>query len=538
MQTAILDQYGRTAVAERSNDIADRGQELVAKFKHELALIRSDRAIADRTNSFQGLVDGLFFGAADGQQSPMTQPFTLASANSYTPITLNRILMSYSYMTQGLIRTFIDQPVDDAFRGGFEVVAPELDPDDLAKLQTELKRVRGRRDNRAFNKRSITALVNFNAGNNLANSDMKVLKKTCYWARLYGGAGVIINTTQDFRKELDVDAINENTPLEFMDADRWELVLSQQNLWDEANPTPFNYYGLPLHSTRVMKMLWAEAPSYIRLRLQGWGMSEIERCIRSVNAYIKFENLLFELLDEAKIDVYKIQGFNTALASDTATQNIHRRVALGNQLKNFQHAITMDSEDDYIQKTLTFTGIPEIYEQLRMNLCSDLKMPMNKLFGTSATGFGGGQDALENYNCIVEGVREDVEPVAIEMVALRCQQLFGFIPEDITLKWKPLRVLSGVEEEQIKTSKSNRTLAWFDRNLFTGQEASEQGKADELFGVETEVLSGDRDVEPAVVTQQSNAEEDRKLAAKTASGPRNNGSRSRPGGASRNGAGS
>ena len=37
-------------------------------------------------------------------------------------------------------------------------------------------------------------------------------------------------------------------------------------------------------------------------------MSILEYSIRAVNAYLKFESLLFELLDEAKIDVWKIQG--------------------------------------------------------------------------------------------------------------------------------------------------------------------------------------------------------------------------------------
>ena len=98
---------------------------------------------------------------------------------------------------------------------------------------------------------------------------------TLNWARLYGGAGLIINTDQNYSTELDVEAIDHESPLEFIAADRWELILSQTNVMSSQNPVPFNFYGLPIHRSRVVTVSGIEAPSYIRLRLQGWGMSEV-----------------------------------------------------------------------------------------------------------------------------------------------------------------------------------------------------------------------------------------------------------------------
>ena len=53
----------------------------------------------------------------------------------------------------------------------------------------------------------------------------------------------------------------------------------------------------------------------------------------------------------------------------------------------------MDKEDDWTQKQISWSGLAEVWQQLRLNLSSALKIPMNKLFGESATGFGGGEDA-------------------------------------------------------------------------------------------------------------------------------------------------
>lgn len=444
-------------------------------------------AAPTRHNSLNDMLDGVFAGNNIYTQQAISQPFTLAESNSYTPITLNRILLSYSYMSQGLIQTVVRQPVEDAFRGGINIKSSELDGKDLATLFNTIRRTRSRS--------KFTRQINPNAAINRCISDIQAAMDTITWSRLYGGAGLIVNTDQDFRTPLNVEAIGPDTPLEFIAADRWELILSQTNIWDDRNPTPFNFYGIPLNRTRVVKVLGVEAPSYIRLRLQGWGMSEIERCIRPINSFCKFENLVFELLDEAKIDVYKIQGFNDALLTDEGTANAQKRILLSNRLKNFQDALAMDTEDDYMQKQLTFSGLAELWNEIRLNLSSALKIPMNKLFGQSASGFSSGEDALENYNSLVEQVRMNAEPVVQEIIDLRCQQLFGFVPE-YSIEWQPLKVLNGVESESVKSSKQKRTMELFQQRLLTGIEASRVLRDDHLLNIDTEVSSGVRDVDP------------------------------------------
>lgn len=451
-----------------------------------------------RNNSLYDLVEGIgsnvgasAWGVPNGGMGWMqtiSSPFPLSASTNFVPLTLNRILLSYSFMSQGLIQTVIKQPVEDAFRGGIKIITDELSQEQKKQLNNSLKKPR------AVNRR-LARKLNPNAAINMGNSDIRVMMDTMNWARLYGGAGMIINTDQQYDTELDVEAIREDSPLEFIAADRWELVLSQINAFDTRNPCPFNFYGLPIHWSRVTKVMGAEAPSYIRLRLQGWGMSEIERCIRSINSFVKFENLIFELLDEAKIDVYKIQGFNDSLLSQEGTENTQKRVMLGNRLKNYQNALAMDKEDDYMQKQITWSGLAEMWGEIRLNLSSSLKIPMNKLFGQSATGFGGGEDAIENYNSIVEGVRQDAEPAVMTVVDLRCQQQFGFIP-DYTVEWAPLRIMDGTEEEEVKTKQQARTMELFLNRLVTGQEASQILRSENLLPMDTEVSKGLRDVEP------------------------------------------
>jgi hypothetical protein len=99
---------------------------------------------------------------------------------------------------------------------------------------------------------------------------------------------------------------------------------------------------------------------------------------------------------------------------------------------------------------------------------------------------------MENYNALVEGdVREKVLPLIDEVVKLRMQQLFGFIPE-FTTKFHPLRILNASEEEDVANKKQTRALNLYDRDLLSGQEVMESLQKDKLLNVESEVLTGAR----------------------------------------------
>ncbi len=445
------------------------------------------------------------FDVVDGIQGPyrsqtIAQPWTFVEGAAYTPFTLNRIALSYGYMSYGLVQTVVDQPVEDAFRGGLEIESKELDEDDLAELHRVMEE----------------------------ESDIKQIKDTLKWARLYGGAGLIVVTDQNPTTPLNPERIKKGSELRFLAADRWELILTALSIsgnqygvagWQQNLNAPFNYYGVNLDATRAIRVLGREAPSFIRQRLQGWGMSELERCMREINTYIKFQNLLFELVDEAKIDVYKIQQFNEQLATAQGTALIQTRIQLSNLLKNYRNALVVDKEDDYEQKQIAFSGLADIFEEFRINLSSALKIPLNKLFGKSATGFSSGEDSMENYNSIVESdIREPSKPLVREALSLRMRQVFGYVPE---FKWsfKTLRVLTETDEEEVKSKKQTRALELYDRDLLDGQETMTSLFKDHLINVDSEVMKGTREpISPLEMEQDANEQAAKSDAAKAKAG--------------------
>ena len=197
-----------------------------------------------------------------------------------------------------------------------------------------------------------------------------------------------------------------------------------------------------------------------RPRLRGWGFSVAEALVRSINQYLKATDLGFEVLDEFKLDVYRLKDLASTLGSAQGEAAVKRRMTLANWLKNYQNALVLDKEDEFDHKQLSFSGLAEAMQGIRMQVASDMRMPLTKLFGISAAGFNSGEDDIEVYNSMVESsVRNKVKYILMKVIKLKCQKLFSFVPEDLTIEFQPLREMSSEQEETVKTGIFNRVLA-------------------------------------------------------------------------------
>jgi hypothetical protein len=139
------------------------------------------------TNSLTGLASS--FG-----QDNISSLSPLFASNVYAPLSINHTLLSYLYKTHGVIQTMIDEPVEDSWRDGLEFDSKELSASNIGELEDFLEE----------------------------KGIWESFKYAQRWARLYGGAGLVINAGQDPEKPLDERDIKRGM-LEFYDADRWEF---------------------------------------------------------------------------------------------------------------------------------------------------------------------------------------------------------------------------------------------------------------------------------------------------------------------------
>lgn len=446
-------------------------QEIDALREQNAELLNSNHTL---TREFRNGLSGVFAAAAASQ-------FNIASfnplfqSNIASPITVNFTFLNYFYKTHGIIQTLVMQPVLDALRGGLDIHSDEMDESNIDELVTFMEE---------------EDILNGIVGTGKA------------WARLFGGSAIIVNDGGDFEKPLLDDAPIRH--LKLYAASRWELgsitklsnaqdIATSDNPWQmtAAKESEFyNYYGQKLHKSRVITMTGVEAPWMIRWMLQGWGMSVVERTIEDFNLFLRTRNVLYDLLNEAKVDVFMIDGMREMLLNAEGDQQLLRRIRTVQQAKNMNNALLMDKNDVYEQKQMTFTGIADVMKENRMGIASACRMPISKLFGVGATGLSSGEDDIENYNAMVESeIRTPLKRPLRKVINLVQRYLWGEA-FDYKMAFKPLRVMSAKDEEEIRDKKFVRVMSLHDRALMDSQEVGEALHKDALVSVDTKAQKG------------------------------------------------
>lgn len=403
--------------------------------------------------------------------SPLLDPYILSGDVSYQLLTMLPYTLSYAYKQYGFLRTAIDQPVEDAFARGVDLESETLSVDELEQLKQTME----------------------------DNDDWEAIKDTYKWGFLFGGGVLIADTDQKTEKPLNKQAL-EGRRLEFIASDRWETTMIDPVAG--AKESDFLFHETVINRSRTSLALGMNAPYYVRLRLQGWGLSFFEQCLPPIVQYLKSQGVMLELLDEAKIDVLKINQLSTTLMSNGGTSLIKKRVDIAAQNKNYKSMLVMDSQDDYQQKQLQMSGLADFNREIRTMVCAYLKIPECKVWGIGANGFSSGQDMLENYNTRIDSeIRPKMEKMIKWVVDLRCWQLFGREVPDLTIKWSPLRVLTGLDEQNQISQTFNNVFGMVDRGLMKPSEAMEFLKMKDIVTMNTAALDGEADEEYIAKTE-------------------------------------
>lgn len=437
---------------------------------------RRNNGLSDVANNLNMLTGGSYLSGYN----------TIAHANNYSLITLNRIILTYLYTGNGVFQTAVQLPIQDAIKGGVEIQSSELDNDDIEKIYEYWEE----------------------------HGLWQTVLDYMTWVRLYGGGAIMINSYQNPEKKLTYKGLDRGE-LEFYDLDRWQLDTNlplydgyQGQIEDNMDNSEYVYiYGQKVHQSRLLKGYGKKAPKYVRQQLRGWGMSEGERMIRDINMYIKTQDSAFELIDEAKIDVYKINGLAQKMLQKGGVASITSRIQSANQIKNFNNALVLDSNEEYMQKVINFSGLSDVMNQNRMGLAASIRMPETKLFGISASGFNTGESDLENYNSMVESeIRTQIKPVVRKLLKLTTAHLFGYEPS-FSFGFKPLREMTAEVEQNVKNSEYNRLTGMYDRGLITSEEYMQMCRKTGIVQIETKTEQGlnpdPEPPEPSAYTEES-----------------------------------
>lgn len=411
-------------------------------------------------------------------KAPLQNPYSTYINTRENIYTIDRTNLNYRFCTDGIFKKIVVQRVDDALKGELNIISDLLSPEQIDELKDDI------------NEKNI----------------IETVKRLLYWDRLFGGAGLICEVEgQDSSEILTFSSINQGDKINYYAVDRWEFSNTPYTSSDQIKSArideEFYYYDHIINKSRILLLRGISAPSLVRPILQGWGLSVVEPLIAPSNNYQKALNLIYELMDEAKVDVYKINGLNTTLlAGDDKV--IKDKLEVVNELKNFMKAIAMDGNDDFIQKQLNLTGIIDIIHELKLDICSAMDYPITKLFGTSPSGFNSGDSELRMYNSTVEAdTRPAVFNILKKILKLECKCLFGIYVDDLKLTLPPLETLNQEQLEGAKDREFARLMQLKDRDLIQ-QETLEQAINTASLFTDNITLDGDGENNITGQTQQ------------------------------------
>lgn len=325
------------------------------------------------------------------------------------------------------------------------------------------------------------------------------------WARLYGGAGILMLTNQDLTKPLKPEKIKKGDLYRLLVIDRFDMTamdLNQTNIL-AANYLQPEFYTIAagaqqIHWTHFARFAGAKLPRRQRAQTQGWGDSELRRCLDDVMDIVASKDGIAELMQEANVDIIKREGLSDELASDQ-DDAITARYALFSMMKSSINLALLDGDETYDRKTLDLSGVAPVLDLLMTWLSGAAGIPGTRLWGEAAKGLdNNGEGDHKNYENKLSSSRQvQVEPGLRSIDEVLVRSATGKWIDDFNYAWNPFQQPDLVQIAQANKANAETDIAYKDAGVITTSQIQRKLQAQELYQFDDEkieALEADEDL--------------------------------------------
>lgn len=317
----------------------------------------------------------------------------------------------------------------------------------------------------------------------------QLVEEAVAWARLFGGAGMVMLTGQDLSRPLNLNRVKRGSLERLLVFDRWDLSAHTLNTWDVLAPN----YLLPefyivrggsqqIHWSHVVRFQGERLPRRWLQHTQGWGDSVLRKCIHDVSDMVAAKDGIAELMQEANVDVVTREGLSDDLATDQ-DEAITNRYQLFRMMKSNIHMALLDGEESYDRKTLNLSGVAPIIEQFITWIAGAARMPVTKLFGTSAKGMNAtGEGDTSNYDDEIVSFQNSSLTLSMRVLdEVVVRSALGSFPETFDYIWNPLRQADQVEKATTEKLNAERDASYLDLGIITRSQVQRNLQALEIY---------------------------------------------------------
>jgi phage-related protein (TIGR01555 family) len=267
------------------------------------------------------------------------------------------------------------------------------------------------------------------------------------WARLYGGAVILIDIEGDDPTEpLDVKTVSPNKPVTgLIVRDKFDIA---PGLLDKRTMRA-DYYtdltdGVKWHESRVIGPFFgAPLPRQLRESNRGWGESILARPYRSLLNECTTAQEIGALIHEAHVDVVGVDDLSMYLDGGTRQQKFEDRYRLGKTLSSNHNVFIYDKSSETWETRGTgaaLSGLAPLLEKNAARIAAEVDIPMSRLYGKLASGLTTSADVnADDYHAMVSGHQHTRYTPGLSVLdPLLCLSVYGSVPDGLTYEWVPL----------------------------------------------------------------------------------------------------
>jgi phage-related protein (TIGR01555 family) len=308
------------------------------------------------------------------------------------------------------------------------------------------------------------------------------------WGKLYGGAGMMIGTTD--LKSIDKPYVAESVK----DVVSFTLMTRYELFPDEIQYDPlaknFGYpemyrlalrgdtkiNGQEIHHSRIVRCDGVELPRRLHIQNQYWGDSILSRLWQLIRDFSNTHSAVASVMQDFRVGIFKMKNLAemVAMGQDGAIQ---RRLALVDAAKSVVRSVVIDAEnEDFRQESGQLSGIKDLVEAVNDRFVAATGIPITVLLGRSPVGMGqSGNHEENNWYDMVSAYQEDeVRPILkklIESVLLsKNSPTGGKIPEGFGFTFNPLWQLDESEKAKMRYTQAQADALYIENGVATPEE--------------------------------------------------------------------
>lgn len=296
-------------------------------------------------------------------------------------------------------------------------------------------------------------------------------------ARHTGGAVILVgglpgNASQPLRIDsIRAGSIKYLTVLGPDDITPGQIIRDPQSEWF-GQPEKWSLHTgdashVEIHASRVVFVNGRTVPGAMRRMGQVWGDSIWVQMADSIRSADNVAGVIDALLHEAKIDIVRIKDMVSQMSNGATEQDYIRRWTMVATLKSISNVLMLDGDDEWNQKTMNWSGLPEIARTLLTIMAGAADIPVTRLTGEQQSGLSGADSgSIRHYYDFIRTVQElEYTPALQPLDEMIIRSALGQRDPAVWYSWNPLWTPSEKERAEVDKLEAEAVKIYADSGL-------------------------------------------------------------------------